>query len=400
MIRFVVAAVVATSFLPLAAHADPKGTDFAPQVKAMFRIAACGSDDALPARLASPTTTAAITRHCAAMAELYAAYKAAWGDKAGAFIGKVRPADAPTTVVYPFGGGDLTSALVVFPAATEVTTISLEAPGDVRSIDTIGVGVLASDLSTIAHDVRRLYRAAHSTTKSLQAASHSKLPGTLMFALAALAVHGQEPVSLRYFDLQPDGAITYLTSTELDQRLAEYAAAKHAPTRVKTSSKHYWYEQDSPLGNVEIQFRPRGSEGPVRTYRHVVANLDDPHQTADGRVLAHLRTKGTVSVITKAASFLLWHDDFAQVRQWLIANLAWMISDASGIPPSYADPSGLEQITYGTFTGPYFIKDANNVRLQMVKLWRSQPLRPLPFRFGYPDETKQNHLMVTRPKRQ
>ena len=34
----------------------------------------------------------------------------------------------------------------------------------------------------------------------------------------------------------------------------------------------------------------------------------------------------------------------------------------------------------------------------MVKMWKKQPKRPLPFRFGYPDQDKNNHLMITRPK--
>ena len=43
----------------------------------------------------------------------------------------------PKTVVYPFGGGDLLSALVAFPDATEITTISLEQAGDPRRLRTL-----------------------------------------------------------------------------------------------------------------------------------------------------------------------------------------------------------------------------------------------------------------------
>jgi hypothetical protein len=263
-------------------------------------------------------------------------------------------------------------------------------------IESISRGQLATDIGTIGGDVRRLYRSAHSTTKSLQEASHSELPGTLMFALAALAVHEMEPVSLRYFDIQPDGTLKYLTSGDLDKRAEAFMAAKHE----KKTSKHYWYEQDSPFSNVEIQFRPRGGDGkaPVRTYRHIVANLDDPHMAQDERVLVHLRAKGKVSVMTKAASFLLWYDDFSKIREYLLKHMAWMISDASGIPPSYADPAGFEQVTYGVFNGPYFIKDPKNTRAEFVKMWKKQPKRALPFRFGYPDQDKNGHMMITKPK--
>lgn len=386
-------ALVAALLISSSAFADDaSGTEFATQVREMFRVAACGSDDAIPERFSART----IDAHCKEMAEVYKSYKRAWADQAQKFIATLRPADAPKTVVYPFGGGDLSSALAVFPDATEITTISLEAAGDIREIDEMKKDQLAVDLDAITTDIRRLYHAAHSTTKSLQAASHSMLPGTIMMALAGLAVHGMEPVQLRYFDIEPDGSIKYLTSDELDQRAREIAEkGDHKPKKIT----HYWYEQTSAFANVEIQFRPRGDDkAPLRTYRHILANLDDPHMKTDDRVLVHLALKGKVSVMTKAASFLLWFDDFSMIRNYLLEHIAWMISDASGIPPRYAGPAGFEQITYGDFAGPYFIQDEHDDRSAFVKMWKAQPHRPLPFRFGYPDSEKQNHLMITRPR--
>jgi hypothetical protein len=388
--------VVAILVGSLSADADPdsKGTDYGTQVRAMFRVAACGSDDAVPDRFSIHT----VDSHCREMTDVYKSYKRAWADAAERFIAELRPKDLTHTVVYPFGGGDLSSALAVYPDAEELTTISLEAAGDIRAIDTITKAQLATDLDTITTDIRRLYHAAHSTTKSLQEASHSQLPGTIMMAMAGLAVHGMEPVALRYFDIESDGTLRYLTNDELDSRASEFAADKRG-TKAPKKVTHYWYEQDSAFANVEIQFRPRGeTKAALRTYRHIVANLDDIHMTKDDRVLKHLRAKGKVAVMTKAASFLLWYDDFSQVRDYLLKDLAWMVSDASGIPPSYADPAGYEQVTYGDFVGPYFTIDEKNTRAEFIKMWKKQPHRDLPFRFGYPDSEKHNHMMITRPK--
>ena len=58
-----------------------------------------------------------------------------------------------------------------------------------------------------------------------------------MFALAALSVHGHEPISLRYFDIQPDGAITYLTSDELDARVAKVTADVIARTEAERKKR-------------------------------------------------------------------------------------------------------------------------------------------------------------------
>ena len=383
-----------TTALVMPARAEPASTDFGPQARVLARVAACGTGDPIPERFSARS----INAHCKEMAELYASYKRAWADEVQRFIANLRPPDLPRALVYPFGGGDLSSALAVDPDATEVTTISLEAAGDVRVIDTIKSAKLDEEVDRIGTDIRRLYRAAHSTTKSLQAASHSELPGTLMFALAGLAVHDMEPIGLRYFDIEPDGSLTYLTAAQLEERAAEFVPKKLGNSPPKKIT-HYWYEQASAFANVEIRFRPRAEPGaPVRTYRHIVANLDDNHIGADDRVLQHLRRKGKVAVMTKAASFLLWYDDFSRVRDYLLHNAAWMISDASGIPPSRAEAAGFELITYGDFTGPYFIIDDKNTRAEFIKLWKSQPHRDLPFRFGYPDADKHNHLMIMRPR--
>lgn len=378
-----------------AADTTKTGEDFATEVKLLYRIGACGTNEPI-----APTLpTKQIERHCAAMQYRYARYHRAWVDKAKAFIAALRPESVPKTAVYPFGGGDLGSALTVFPDATEITTLSLEAGGDIRAIRSIDNKKLVEDLKVIGHDIGRLYQAAYSTTKSLMTASHSKVPGTIMFALAALAVHGFEPVSFRYFDVEPDGSLRYLTGAELDAR-----AAALVPKEIKTKQKvgkgtvyRIWKLQENVFANFEITYRPIGDDkATLRVYRHIVANLDDEHVGADRRVLAHLETKGKVAVMTKAASFLLWYDDFSQVRTYLLDHLTWMISDASGIPPSYAQGAGLEQLTFGTFVGAYFIKDPNDVRHAMVKLWAENPARDLPFRFGYPDAEDHNHLMITR----
>jgi hypothetical protein len=384
------ASAAPTGAPPVAATPTTAGTDFARDAGLLFRVAACGSEDPLPAGI-DPRVVA---RHCATMQRRYTTYRRAWADRATAFIAALRPADLPGRVVYPFGGGDLTSALVAFPDAEEITTLSLEAAGDVRLIEKVPRAALETELATVGRDIGRLFQAAHSTTKSLQNDAHSRLPGLLVFSMAGLAAHGLEPVALRYFEIEPDGSLRYLTAADLERA----AAAIEETTGPAIGRRRRWREQRSPFANVEVQFRRRGdAAAPVRTFRHVLANLDDAHLGPDRRVISHLAAKGKVAVITKAASFLLWWDDFAIVRDYLTAHLAWMISDASGIPPAHAAKAGLEQVTYGSFTGPYFIQDPNNVRAAMVAMWKRQPQRPLPFRFGYPDVAKNNHMMITRP---
>jgi hypothetical protein len=358
--RLCTAVMVLVAWLAASPAARAEDSDFTPQAAALYRVAACGGDAAIPQRLSKK----AVDKHCDRMTRLYKHHRGWWMAKVKKLLSTIRPTDAPTAVVYPFGGGDLSSALAVFPDATEITTLSLEPAGDIRTIDTIGSERLVADLKYASLGIRKLYNAAYSATVLLQDVAKAQLPGTLIYILAGLALHDMEPVRLRYFRIDADGSLSYTSGVS---------------------------------GSVEIEFRPLGNpRAPTRIYRHIHANLDDGHTSATSPVIKHLAAKGRVSVMTKAASFLLWRDDFSTIRTYLLENAGWMISDATGIPPKLAAAAGFEQEAYGDFTAPYFTRDPKNVRKDMIALWKTQPHRDLKFRFGYPDKEDHNHLLVMR----
>jgi hypothetical protein len=351
------------------------GKDFIVETRTLFRIGACGPNGELPARF----DAAVVGRHCDELSRAYGDYQKAWIDVAKPFIASLRPKDVPQVVVYPFGGGDLTSALATFPDAEEITTISLEPAGDVRPIDTLPPGRLASELAIHRSHLERLFEKAHSRTDNLEKESKSDLPGELIFDLAALAVHGSEPVALRYFRLGPDGAIAYVTQADIDG--------------AKTNS-----ERHALFTNAELRFRRVAPhDAPVQVLRHIGCNLDDYHLKAGAGLLAHLSSKGRVAAMTKAASHLLWNEHFALLRGWLLEHADWMISDSTGIPPRFATPAGFVQDTYGTFSGPapFGLLDARDGS-DFKKLFAAQPPRDLAFRYGYPDKDGHAHMVVTR----
>jgi hypothetical protein len=364
---------------PSAADAQPEtleGKDFLPEALVIFRVAACGPTGEVPARF----DRSVVDRHCDALARAYDDYKRDWVDVAKPFLASLRPKDLPGAVVYPFGGGDLVSALATFPEATEITTISLEPAGDVRPMDSLPPERLSRELAGHRDHLLRLFAKAHSRTDNLEKESKTDLPGEILFALAALVVHGDEPVSLRYFRLRPDGSVAYVTQADIDE--AKRGAARRAL-----------------FANAELRFRRSGSPatGPVQVLRHLSFNLDDTHLKADPSLLAHLNAKGKVAAMTKAATHLLWDDHFSSIRGWLVDHTDWMVSDSTGIPPRIAGPAGFVQDTYGTFDGPspFGLPDARDAR-DLKRLFASQPSRDLAFRYGYPDKDGHAHLVVTR----
>jgi hypothetical protein len=369
---------MATQPAPTVASAPAllEGVDFIAQARVLFRVAACGTTGEIPARF----DAAVVAKHCEELGRAYADYKKTWVDVARPFIAALRPKDLPRIVVYPFGGGDLVSALATFPESSEITTISLEPAGDIRPVDRLAADRLGRELAVHRSHLERLLEKAHSRTDNLEKESKTDLPGELLFTMAALAIHDAEPVSLRYFRLRPDGSIAYVTQADID-------ATAHKPSSARDLFK-----------NAEVRFRASGvPDAEVRVLRHVAFNLDDHHLKADPSLLAHLNEKGSVAAMTKAATHLLWNDHFSLIRGWLIDHADWMISDSTGLPPRYARPAGYTQEPYGTFDGPAEFgapdrRDGDDVR----KLFAGQPVRELSFRYGYPDKAGHAHLIVTR----
>jgi hypothetical protein len=365
-------------------HAD-EARDFISDAKLFYRVVACGGTDPLPPDIDQAT----VDKHCAAMAKLYDEWHKTYSEPATKFFDAVRPADLPTTVVYPFGGGDLGSALVTYPDARDITTISLEHAGDPTRLAKLKKAQLRESLGNYRAAIDGLLTLHDSTTENMLKLESGGIPGQLSFHITGMTAMGYEPVALKFFKLEDDGSIHYYTQEEID------ALAHKVAKKIKSK----WVDTDfsQAFNNMELTFRKAGDpKAPLVVHRHIAWNLGD--KAFKGSPLEkYLLAKGKVVALTKAASYLIWDGGFSGIRNYLLENMVWMASDSTGIPPRAAKKAGFTQTTYGTFTAP-FLEEANkSVGEDMVDLWAKQPKRRLPFRYGYPDLDKHVHLMITAP---
>lgn len=358
-----------------------EGKNFDSELALLYRVVACADNGvAIPEEWSK-----VVERHCAELEQQKKRFKARYVDKAMPFIAKLRPTGLPDGVVYPFGGGDLASALVTYPDATEITTLSLEHAGDPTRLAGLPAWQLQRSLADFRAAIRGLLALHDSSSLNLQKMQRGAVPGQVAFFLTALSVFGYQPVSLRYFRLEADGSIHYYSEEEIA------ALAATAATRKKST----WASTDHSVAfsNVELTFR-RGPQGPLVVHRHIAANLDDKH-FGGSAIEKHLLKKGEVAAMTKAASYLLWKPSFSLIRAYLSQSAVFMVSDSTGIPPLHARKAGLAQVTYGKFTGAFLKANAEHGNA-FVKLWSAQPFRKVPFRYGYPDRVGNFHLLVTQ----
>lgn len=378
--------------------AIPDGADFTVEAKALYRIVACGGDEPI----ADPAIARVVERHCRWVRERLTKYRATYIDGGRAFFDSIKPAGLPTTVVYPFGGGDLISALAAFPEATEITTISLELAGDPRRITTLTAKQLDGSLARLRGELGGTLSVGSNTSVNLSSSQRNELPGQVSSFLLGMAAAGFEPVGMRYVRPEADGALHGITADEIATLDSAAAASRGGESGKRARSrKHDWLDPNfsEAFAHVEIRYRAVGDpSAPVRVHRHFGWNLHDTELGKHPELVRHLEAKGKVTALVKGASYLLWREDFHVIRDYLLGHLAWMLSDSTGVPPDPARAAGMVQETYGRF-GSAFLDGARGRKHEDAfrALWKAQPKRPLPFRFGYVDGGGSAHLLVTRP---
>lgn len=381
--------VLAFSFLGIdSAVSLENPADFGEDVRTLYRVVACATPSG--GHTLDAALQAAVDAHCKWLTGVLESYRKDYLSQATPFFAKVRPKDLPSRVVYPFGGGDMLSALATFPDAAEITTLSLEHEGDPRRIHGISPARLAKSLEELQRRIKGLFTYAESTSENMMRMQKGDIAGQLAFTLVGFAAHGYEPVGLRFFRIEPDGSLHYFTAQEIE---------KESPGKAQRLNS-YWVAPDfAPVfSNAEFTFRRAADppSAPLRVHRHIAANLANASLAKDGPVLRFLQAQGRVAAMTKAASYLLWGSDFSRIRDYLLTNMTFMVSDSTGIPASDAKKAGFEIETYGKFTAP-FLPARKSVGDEFVKLWAAPPYRELTFRYGYPDATRNHHLMILRP---
>lgn len=388
-------ALFATVVQDATAWADSTDTphDFIAEAQLLYRIVACAPGDGSP--LPPELDSKVIEAHCRRILPEIDRYRASWVAQAKPFIEKLRPADLPPRVVYPFGGGDLISALTTYPDADEITTLSLEHAGDPRRVHKLTKASLERSLKVIRETIHGLLAFDDSKSVNLMRGQRGELPGQLSFFLVALFVHGYKPVSLKYFTVSKDGELQYLSDD---------AIARLEATKAKQLRKN-WTPPDFSLAfsNAELAFAPIGDDDATkgsrpRVHRHIAANLANDPFALGSPLLLHLEKKGKVAAMTKAASYLLWRNEFSNIRDYLLGHMTFMVSDSTGIPTHFATPAGFTQETYGHYSESFLQANAEFNR-EFVELWQKQPERPLPFRYGYVDGARRGHMLVTRATR-
>jgi hypothetical protein len=193
-------------------------------------------------------------------------------------LAPVRGQRVPTAVVQPLAGADLFGALAAYPDARSVTTLSSVPFGDVRAFGRL------RDRARLRALLDAVAAASAPLLAGRSAATPPAVPAFALF-LTALAAHGDEPVSLRYFRVEPQGGLHFLTTKELA-----------APAR-----------DAGPFDSAELTYVRQGEDpaADVRVHRHLAGDTSDATLARDPGLLAYLEARGKIAVLVRGTGAAL-----------------------------------------------------------------------------------------------
>ncbi len=266
------------------------------------------------------------------------------------------PAEAASTLVYPFSGPDFLNAQLFFPSARRYIFYSLEAPGTIPDVEAMSDADAAAYFGEIQDALDDIFM------------RHYFITNHMFKELTAKHLKGNRPLFLIFMALMKDKIV----SVE-EVSLNEEGDVVPARTAVKGEKK--------PAKGLKIDFLKEGSQEP-QTLLYFSLDVSDTAIVRHPEFLKFLAKNAPAESFIKSASYLLQDPQFKTIRKTILDTSAYLLQDDSGMPYR-SMKNGWDVTLYGDYLGP---KQDFKVGFQpdLAKAYKVPgAAKPLPFHFGY-----------------
>lgn len=291
-----------------------------------------------------------------------------WSD---AELKSLNQSSAP--IFYPFSGPDFLYAYSFFPKGSEYIMAGLEPVGDIPDLQKIPAEQMDKKLRSIDTALYAILQLSFFRTNDMKEDLAEK--GVMPILFVFLARTNNKILDAQHIRLDKTGKIQVVDAAQKDD-----SAQKLIP-------------------GVKISFLPAGESQP-RTLYYFSVDLSNEALQKTPEFNAFVKQFPRPITYLKAASYLMYRDNFSNIRDLILEQSSSLLQDDSGMPVSYFDSSKWDLKFYGNYTRPiplFSVREQPELR----KIYQSdKSIKPLDFGIGYQFEVGQSNLMLALSKQQ
>ncbi len=269
---------------------------------------------------------------------------------------------------YPFGGPELIISQTFFPNVKEYILYGLEPGGRPPNPTAVTAQRLPVVLNNIRASLESLTRVTYFQTLQMDVQFRAtEITGAVPLMMVFLARTGNKITDVTEVWLAPDGKLYDVDEETKTNRTSENRIARAS---IKGDG----------VSGIRIRFEKNGVQ---KTATYFSIDISDAAIAKRPYFFEHIRSRGQRSVYLKAASYLLHWNNFTAIRNFLLGESRFILSDDTGIPLRYYDRKMWDLTFYGNYQTPIpLFSGMVQQDLRTVYADRKN-VKPLPFEIGY-----------------
>ena len=274
-------------------------------------------------------------------------------------------------IFYPFSGPDFLYGFTLFPKGSEYVMLALEPVGEVPNLEELSEGERSTRLQGVVGALSEILQFSFFRTNDMQVdlAKQGALPILLVF----MARTNNQILDIQPIQMDKDGNI---------QPKGEGEAGS---------------EDSNLIPGVKITFLPEGESEP-KTLHYFSTDISNEGLAKTPQLEGFVKQLENPTTYLKAASYLMYRDNFSQIRDLILNQSNYLLQDDSGMPIKYVEEDKWDRKFYGNYTSPIGLF-AERYQPDLRKVYQDDSsIKPLDFGIGYKFGVNESNLMLATKK--
>ena len=268
------------------------------------------------------------------------------------------------SIFYPFSGADFLYAYSLFPQAKEFILIDSEPIGTVSDLDNLSSLEIKEELQEVRNALFSLLESSFLGGDDNKI--YDRKQGVLPILYVFLARTNHRILNVEYISIDREANIQTIREDFIPGVKIDFVAEDE----IKPRTLYYFF---ADLSNQGIQEYPEIGK--------FISKLDKP--------VTYLNT----------ASYLMYYNDFTEIKDLTLANSNYLLQDDSGMPLRFFNKQKWDLTFYGKYTSPIALF-RNHDQPDLRRVYNlNKGIEPLNFGIGYKVGINESNLMLAKTKK-